>query len=330
MKKFLKDCAVYILVVACILIVLISIQPAMVRTLPNDFSRHRVIIEALHDNGHQPDIIFFGNSLSMFGIDAKTIGKNLPGSPVVYNLSSVGQSIFEGAYFVSSVPEKTKQVFQCVDYSIFTESKNGLQDAKAMSMILNGYHIDSSTRMILNKTHPYFDQNKWLVAYEARGNLRSSVHNYLRKYLDYEKFDTNFHDRYFPHIYLDERHPRYPNISDNKNYDSLPISDTLVSLANRIKASLEKRNIQYHIILMPVNPEIYPLNDSLCAVYLNDLKSRLPGIDIIDLSRALKPEFFYDAIHANKKGAESLSVMIANRIMDEAEKSGDTSNGEGK
>ncbi len=314
MKRFIKDILLYLVVVAGIIVSMISLQPLMIQKLPNDFSRHKVIIDALNDEKNQPEIIFFGNSLSMFGINAKVISDELPGKPVIYNLSSVGQSIFEGAYFLSSVPSKTKLVFQCVDYSIFTESKNYLQDGKAMSMILNGYHIDSLSKKILINTHPYFDQRKWLVAYEARGNLRSSLHNYLRKYLDYEKFDTNFHDRYFPHIYLDERHPRYPNISDNKSYDSLPVSDTLISLANRIHSSLKQRNIQYHIILMPVNSEIYHLNDTLCSAYLNEIKNRLPGIDVIDLSQALKPELFYDAIHANKRGARRLSLLIADRI----------------
>jgi len=65
---------------------------------------------------------------------------------------------------------------------------------------------------------------------------------------------------------------------------------------------------------MPVNTEIYHLNDTLCNAYLNEIKNRLPGIDVIDLSQALKPESFYDAIHANKKGARQLSLMIADRI----------------
>jgi len=314
MTRFIKDILLYLSVVAGIIVIMISLQPLMIQKLPNDFSRHKVIIDALKDEKNQPEIIFFGNSLSMFGINTKIISDELPGKPVVYNLSSVGQSIFEGAYFISSVPPKTKQVFQCVDYSIFTISRNYLQDGKAMSMILNGYKIDSLTKNLLIYPHPYFDQNKWVVAYEARSNLRSSLHKYLRKYLDFEKFDTNFHDLYFPHIYLDERHPKYPNISDNKSYDSLPVSDTLISLANRIHTLLTQRNIQYHIVLMPVNTEIYNLNDSICKAYFSELKKRLPGIDIIDLSSALKPELFYDAIHANKKGARQLSLLIADRI----------------
>ena len=320
MKRFIKDSFLYLATGLLVFILLIMIQPAMIRRLPNDFSRHRVIIEALKDTSKQPDILFLGNSLSMFGINASTITASIANKPIVYNLSSVGQSIFEGAYFISSVPKKTKQVFQCLDYLAFTQNSTALQGPKAMSMILQGYHIDSTTKEILKNTNAYFDTKNWQVALAARGNLRSSLHNYLRKYLDYEKFDTNFLDLYFPHIYLSERHPRYPNISNDINYDSLPVREVILSLASRINSTLKKRDIQYHIVLMPVNPEIYTLRDSLCRAYMQQIHAQLPGVDIIDLSKALPPGMFYDAIHANKKGAEVLSQLLADRIKKLSEK----------
>lgn len=314
MKRFLKELVAYVSVTAIVIAVLIFIQPAMIRRLPNDFSRHGVIIDALKDSSIKPRIIFFGNSLSMFGINSHTVSNNLPGKPVVYNLSSVGQAIFEGAYFLSSVPGGTTDVFQCLDYITFTLPNTNLHGGKAMSMALNGYHLDTTTRSLLININPVFYQPQWLVSFDARGNLRSSLHNYLRKYLDNEEFDTNFHDRYFPHIYLTDRHPSYPNLSIDISYDSLPVSDSIVSLASRINNYFLSRGIRYHLVMMPINHEIFTLDSLRGAKYIQEVRSRLPGVDIIDLSNTLNPAQFYDAIHANKKGAETISVTLADHL----------------
>jgi|GEM_PF-6758021 len=314
MKRFLKDILIYTVIVECLLALIIAFQPLMVQGLRYDLSRHKLIINSLSANAKQPDIIVFGNSLSMLGVNTKQISEAIPSHPLIYNLSSVDQGIVEGAYFISAVHQHTSAVVQCLDFSTFSLESLDLQEENAISMIMNGYSIDSTTKAILRETNPFFDKSKLVVAFEARNTVRSSLHNVLRKYLDNEKFANNFHDRYFPHVYLQERHPDYPNISQFAEEPELKIVDTILALASRINSFLNKKGIRYHIVLMPLNQDIYKMDDSVCNEYLEKVKTKLPGIDILDLSRKLTQEHFYDAIHPNKKGAAVISAMVADHL----------------
>ena len=314
MKKFLKDILIYTVIIECLLALIIVFQPLMVQSLRYDLSRHKLIINSLSGKAIQPDIIVFGNSLSMLGVNTKQISESMPAHPLVYNLSSVEQGIVESAYFISAISPNTKAVVQCLDFSTFSLKSLDLQEEKAISMIMNGYSIDSTTKAILRETNPFFDKAKMVVAFEARNTVRSSIHNVLRKYLDNEKFANNFHDLYFPHVYQEERHPDYPNITRFAEQPELKVVDTMVALASRINSFLNEKGIRYHIVLMPLNQDIYKMDDSLCNAYLEKVRTRLPGIGILDLSRKLPQEYFYDAIHPNKKGAAVISAMIADHL----------------
>ena len=315
MKKFLRDILIYMVIVQCLFALIIILQPLMVQGLRYDLSRHKLIINSLSDRARQPDMIVFGNSLSMLGVNTKQISEKLPGHPLIYNLSSVDQGIVEGAYFISELPQHTKAVIHCLDFSTFALKSLDLQEEKAISMIMNGYSIDSTTKAVLGEINPFFNKAKLVVSFEARNTVRSSVHNVLRKYLDNERFANNFHDRYFPHVYMEERHPNYPNISQFAEEPELIVEDTVVALASRINSFLNKKGIRYHIVLMPLNQDIFKMEDRLCNEYLEKVRTRLQGIDILDLSRKLSQEYFYDAIHPNKKGAAVISAMIAEHLL---------------
>ncbi len=316
MKRFLIDILIYTVIIECLLALIIVFQPLMVQSLRYDLSRHKLIINSLSGKVTEPDIIVLGNSLSMLGVNTKQISESMPAHPLIYNLSSVEQGIVEGTYFVSAIPPNTRAVVQCLDFSAFSLQSLDLQEEKAISMIMNGYSIDSTTKAILRETNPFFDKAKLVVAFEARNTVRSSIHNVLRGYLDNEKFANNFHDLHFPHVYQEERHPDYPNITQFAEQPELKVVDTMVALASRINSFLNKKGITYHIVLMPLNQDIYKMDDSVCNEYLEELRTKLPGIEILDLSRKLTQEHFYDAIHPNKKGAVVISLMIADHLND--------------
>jgi hypothetical protein len=311
MKKFISDIGIYAAVTAILLSIFILIQPLLTQNLPSDYSRHKLIIDALKNPDIQPDIIFLGDSRSMFGINAKVISAQLPGNPLIYNLSSVGQWLFEGCYFISSVSAKTKHVYHCMAYSTFNTKNIGIGNDKAISMILNGYKLDDATRSILLNTNPVFDQNSFVVAFEARTSLKSSLHSYLRFFLDEERFADNFHDLYFPHTFTSTRNKVYRHSPYKYNIDSLQVTNTSTSIVNRVFNYLKTKNIQYHIVLMPLNPDLIILDDSLSNSYINRLKIKIPGIEIINLSKALNANDFYDAIHPNKNGANKLSLLLS-------------------
>jgi hypothetical protein len=311
MKKFIKDILIYGLLIAGMGFIFIKIQPFLTQKLPNDLSRHHVIIDALKNTAVQPQVIVLGDSKGMFGVNAEAISNELPGHPLAYNLSSTGQSLLESSYFISKISDNTKHVLQFADFGTF---KNGydsiaLNNYVPLSMIMNGYVIDSVTKKLIKHTDPMFDKNINWVAFEARNNLKSVLHIYSRKLLDDEKFnDYKFNDLYFPNIYVTERHPKYPFYKVR----CFTGKDTLYEnlLAERVNDYLKSRHIQYHIVLPPVNPDLCTVSDSLDNFLLTQLRQKMPGIDFIDLTNALKKEEFYDGAHPNKRGANKISAML--------------------
>ena len=64
----------------------------MFRNTPTDISRIGVLLEALRDAPEQPEVLVFGNSIVMSGIDAAQLGAELPDHPRAWNFASTGQS----------------------------------------------------------------------------------------------------------------------------------------------------------------------------------------------------------------------------------------------
>ena len=314
MKKFLKDLAVYLVVAAALLLLFINAQPFLTRALPNDYSRHHVIVDALKNKAASPEIIILGDSRTMFGVDAKTISNNLPNKPLAYNLASVGQSYFESCYFISAVPASTRHIIQFIGYTAFREPRTDFNIDKAMSMMMNGYKVDTVTRGLIGKVNPYFDKSITAVAFEGRIILKSSLHVLLRSVLDNETFADNYSDLYFPHIYTTNRHPQYPFYKVPCDLDTMSVNPYTVALANRVDHFLQQKNIQYHIVMLPVNPDICVFDKSKAATYIAQLKNAMPGIDFINLTGALDNTQFYDAEHPNKKGAKIISLMVADSL----------------
>ncbi len=282
--------------------------------LPNDFSRTKVILTSLKDTTAKPRIIVFGDSRAVFGIDAKTISANMPGHPLVYNLSSVGQSLQEGAHYLTLLPASVKDVLHCIAFENFGVNHVRLPDDKAIAMTMYGYNLDTATANMVQEVNPILKQNKWYIAYQGRTIIKTAINTGIRQVLDNEKFGNNFHDLYFPHIYTTLRHPAYPFNKPAMNFDSLHTNPLLTDYVGRLRAYCQLRGIGYHIVLMPMNPDVPMPSAEKRQEYLATVKKALPGLDFIDMSQALSNTEFYDGLHPNRKGAIKLSAMLATYI----------------
>jgi hypothetical protein len=315
MKLFLQKVSIYIAVISLVIFAFIAIQSTLNKILPNDFKRHPVIIQALKNKEYKPEIVVLGDSRAMFGINAKTISENLPNNPITFNLSSVGQNMQEGAYFCSILPQSVKTIIHCVDYATFTQENIEINNAKALSLITSGFTLNEDILKII-QPHPYFYRNKIVNLYEARSFFKSSLHVTFRTFIDNEKFDTEkYNDLYFPYIYKDERHPNYPNKYKGFNPDTLIIANKKIQLANKISSYLNEKNIQYNIVLMPLNPDISKVEERISNEYIANINQQLPDIKIINLYNLLESNDFYDGVHPNRKGAEKISKEIANILV---------------
>lgn len=320
MKKTIKKIVLLLITVFITIIVLFYSQKSVYRIFDSDFNRHLVIVDAL--NGvyeEEPKIIVFGDSRAMFGVDSRIIKDAMNYNKEIYNLSSVGQSIYESSYFYTHIGSGTGIVVQCTSPSFFTENiKHSLPERKAISMFLSGYRINSKTKELILNYNQFFDNPDIVNYFKSRSYFQSYIHNLLRPVFDNEIFNEKSRfSKYFPHIYTQDKHPEYPVYKydcDRYILKELPIEQ--LSFLSKIKNYFEIRKISYVIVLMPVNPDA--CNE--CYDEMRQIASLIEsntGIKVIDLSsHLLNTDLFYDATHANEKGAKIISAEIARQLME--------------
>ena len=315
MSKFLNRLFIYSLAILLILAMLMYVESRFFKFLPNDYSRHKTIIETLKNKSLSPEILVFGDSKAMFGVNAKTISNNVKNTPLAFNLSSPAQSASEGSYFFSKLPTSTKHIIHCIDYSEFSYGILSLEKQVALSMRFYGFEADSLMKEYIDTLNPVFFESDLEILYEARNMLRTALHNEIRKVMDNEPLNENlFHDIYFPHTYVLNRHPNYPNYPVEFDYNKMNISNEKINFILKIDKFLQKRGIKYHLIIMPINPDLYQLNNAVHNLNITKIKELIPKVDIVDLTGFLNNIDFYDGYHPNKSGAEKLSKEISKHI----------------
>jgi hypothetical protein len=319
MKKFIYTILVLIIIVFGITLTLTYIQPLLYRKFPSDNDRHIVIMDVLNESKTNENIIVFGDSRTMFGVDTRIIKDTMSLTFNVFNLSSVGQGLYESSYFYALLDTNTKAVIQCIDPSFFSRDiKYGLQDEKAISMFLSGYRIDERTKSLIKNYNEIFDRSKFVNYFKSRSIIRSYIHsNVLRPIFDNETFNKSARvSVYFPHLYTTNQHPNYPVYEyDCSRFKYSDIPNTQLSFLSNVRDYFKIKGIEYFIVLMPVNPDE-------CKECYQDFKeytkmieevTNIRVIDITDL--ILDTKYFYDAMHANKDGAKIISSQIAKQLL---------------
>jgi hypothetical protein len=319
MSKFLKHVSLLFLTIFAVLAMLVYIQPIIYRLMPSDFDRHLVFERYVEEKPGltNADVLIFGDSRSMFGIDSRIIKKQLHRKNEIYNFSSVGQNIYESSYFYSKVKPDTKLVIQCAGPSFFSvDIKHNLPEPKAISMYLSGYRIDTDTKKLIPAYNRFFD--RWPITnyYNSRSYFVTYLHNLIRPIFDDEVFNEKSRSsRYFPHHYTRNKMSNYSSHVKN-NCAGYVFKSEPKSQLKFVSQSLDffrKRNMRYILVLMPVNPDLCNVGYPDFKKYANELRS-INGLDVIDLSNLLTAEFFYDDTHANRMGAQVISNELANQL----------------
>jgi hypothetical protein len=74
--------------------------------------RTSIILDKLHDKQFLPDMIVFGSSKAMMGIDGYQMTKEL--GVEVYNFSSTGQPPIESSLYYGLLPNSVKTIVQII------------------------------------------------------------------------------------------------------------------------------------------------------------------------------------------------------------------------
>lgn len=303
-----------------LLVILNVTAPYVCKLFPNDYSRIGIVLEALKDRTAVPEIAVFGNSKAMSGVDAKIIQENLSGNLETYNFSSVGQSIGESLLFYPMLPAETKVVVQCFKLEEFTQSLV-FNEPAIIALKMGGYPMNNDIKQLLPQTFwSKLDKPDIYYNFRSRQTVSSGLIRFLRLHLDEDAPDSKIlDDLKFPYLFplgIDKavNYQLVKQMLEEEDYswaDNFSISEDCKSLLIKANDYLKGKNIELYIAIISHAPDIATLPSDKQTRIVGQLQEELPQLKFINCQDVLTSDDFYDPLHPNIKGAEKISVKIA-------------------
>lgn len=296
--------------------------PSIYRAFPNDYARTRLILNTLDNTSHAPEVVVFGNSRGMSGIDGYRLEEKLEGNPVVYSFTSTGQTLSESILYYTSLPSSVKRVIQCVDIDRLADPIDDMDLPNRVALHMYGYEMDEATRAFLPGLHERMDYPDACYNYEARNCLFMGLASWIRDLLDDDvvtgMLETEL--RYPNSSMSDRNETLYRHSVEEQNrtnrLDSFHIREEWVDLVMKAQALLKDKGIDYCLVVMPYNPDVTSMSNSDKKRALRLFKEKYYFVPVIDCMEQLDASDFYDAIHPNRKGAEKITNFILASIME--------------
>lgn len=294
--------------------------PSIYRAFPNDYARTRLILNTLGDTTCMPEIVIFGNSRGMSGVDGYRLEEKLEGHPVVCSFTSTGQKLNESILYYSSLPSSVKKVIQCVDIDRMSSPADELDLPNRIALHMYGYEMDEVTRTFLPGLHERMSYPDVCYNYEARSCLFMGLASWVRDWLDDDvaagMLETEL--RYPNSSTSDRNEILYRHSVEEQNQEnvleSFHVREEWVDLIKQAHTFLKHRGVDYYLVVMPYNPDITSMSDSDKERALQLFKEKFSFVPVVDCMERLSASDFYDAIHPNRKGAVKITDLILSAV----------------
>ena len=291
------------------------VTPCFFRMLPNDYARTKLILNTIRDTTQTPEVVIFGNSRGMSGVDGYLLERELSDHPVVYSFTSTGQKLSESALYYTSLPASVKTVIQCLDIDALSKPVD-MDIPNQVALHMYGYKMDDQTKLLVPALYDELNKSDSYYNYKARNCLFSGFSFVLRNLLDDDAPENSIDNELrYPASQASYRNEAvYQRGLDEQNkenkFEANKITAEWKRLLEESYAFFKAKNIQYYLVLMPYNPDIISAKKTekqeALQSYINEL-GYIPYINCFDL---LEASDFYDAIHPNDKGAKKITRQI--------------------
>ncbi|KKB46859.1 hypothetical protein HMPREF1212_04355 [Parabacteroides sp. HGS0025] len=313
--KQIKRLVFFLLFVIVLMACLNRVTPCFFRMLPNDYARTKLILNTIRDTTQTPEVVIFGNSRGMSGVDGYLLERELSDHPVVYSFTSTGQKLSESALYYTSLPASVKTVIQCLDIDALSKPLD-MDIPNQVALHMYGYKMDDQTKLLVPALYDELNKSDWYYNYKARNCLFSGFSFVLRNLLDDDAPENSIDNELrYPASQASYRNEAvYQRGLDEQNkenkFEAYEITAEWKRLLEESYAFFKAKNIQYYLVLMPYNPDIISAKKTekqeALQSYINEL-GYIPYINCFDL---LEASDFYDAIHPNDKGAKKITRQI--------------------
>lgn len=299
------------------------LTPYLYRSIKTDKYRTTLLLNKLNDPEFKPDIVVFGSSKSMAGIDCYQMSAEL--GQDAYNFSSTGQPAVESSLYYSLLPSSVKTVLQIIYPPIkegsATYDEDKLSTNIAIPFSMSGYNLSPEIEEINSLTDfSELKKNRFFRNFDARGAIITPGLTYILLPKDKEASE----DLKFCNFYLTPRHQMYARTIEQLKVNSHIGLD--ISMDSSVTETLEKyaqylgsKGIKMVVVLMPSNPDAMEFSDEQMERIGDMCREAIPDALVLNYLSAIQDtQLFYDAAHLNKDGAKKMTSIIDKDLMSDS------------
>jgi hypothetical protein len=292
--------------------------------VPTDVRRLGLLHRAITTTSPPPDIVVFGNSVLMSGVDGHALTNALPGHPVAWNLASTGQNLLEAYLLSQDLPDSVT----IASYSLFPQPDHEVEALNAQkynTLFMYGFRPSPATLETVGAIHgaevqALLERSAVAQVFASRWAIRQFVDTRARSLLRTDlALDRATYDLYHPQSYL---HPIEPTITQGflaRRLDAFAEAKPVLehgatALAQTIAKEAAAKGRATVFLFPPLHPEIVrSIRPQLAArqAEFRDALAEAPGVRFVDATELLGSTLFIDDLHPTNEGAAILSQHIA-------------------
>ena len=284
--------------------------------------RTTLILNKLKEPGFSPELVVFGSSKAMMGIDGYQMTKEL--GIDVYNFSSTGQPPVESSLYYSMLPPSVKTVIQIIYPPIKKKgepdmSTHELSKTIVTNFAMGGYKLDEDIKQINpNIEMSALEKNQIEQNFGARAAIFVPG---LTDFLLPRDKDAAV-DLKFCNSYLTKRHTMYDRTIDQEIKHgyincSIEVDSVAASILNGYAKYLGKKGIKVVAVIMPSNPDVKEFSAEQMDLIGERCKELIPNATVLNyLAKVKDTQMFFDAAHLNRDGAKEVTSLLDRDLID--------------
>ena len=238
---------------------------------------------------------------------------------LVYNFGSNGQTLKESFLYYPKIQKSTKRILQFIRIEDFEDSLKDLEEPVLRNFALYGYSYNPEAETLLgNNELNYLTNTRLKINFDARiittNVINRSFRRVFRKDLNLEDAEN---DLFFPNVYsqrVDAETYAFDikKFNPSKPLTQFTINENIVHLLIRARQYFRQKNMEYTIVLYPINPDLYNYTNEYKKDALKKIEQA--GLPIINCINMLDGTDFVDYWHISRPGAHKLTDRLVDQL----------------
>ncbi|HEB91514.1 MAG TPA: hypothetical protein ENI85_18205, partial [Deltaproteobacteria bacterium] len=234
------------------------------KRIPTDLQRLGVLIQSLKDGHPRPELVVFGNSVVMSGIDAEQLARSLPTVSIGWNCASTGQTETEAFLLSQEMPDTVRLAIYGLQIRP-GEEEQPLHPQKYNTLFMYGFRPTQETRAELisifgSSVEDVLNRSELGQIFDSRWALRQFIDTFSRRLLRPDlSLDRATFDLFHPQTYskrIDEETTAKLIRKRNLAYTEDPpaLAYGTVALSMTLAKKLRSRGVLPVFFFPPIHP----------------------------------------------------------------------------